>query len=312
VNPDLGIFHRRRRWSSLTVALLLSSAGLASADPETASRYDAQRVGWARLEFAASKLWLSAQASIATTPRHHGEIAGRLIPSGTGQPVPAPEQIVELTYNASGVGRQSATTLWLDGATGAAIQRIQVDTGNRQRHRIYRFTDMGAWHRTERPANSRESKLPAEQWTDRSEGFRPYPPEAKGLIITEPAALLWLISAAELTRSGDQMELFTFSRRQVHRVSIRVAGTKVARVDYRESTGTGARQRRGEVEVLQLLIRGQPLHEQADEDDEFELLGLQGDIELLLEPTARAPLALSGRAKIVGQVVFRLRKAALR
>jgi hypothetical protein len=311
VHPDHGII-RRRWWSALSVALLLLNAGLASADPGGASRYDPQRVGWARLEFAASKLWLSAQASIATTARHHDEIAGRLIPSGAGQPVPAPEQVVELTYSASGMGRQSRTTLWLDGASGAAIQRTQVDTGSRQRHRIYRYTDAGAWHRTERPANARERKLPAEQWTERSEGFRSYPPEAKGLIITEPAALLWLISAVELTRSGDQVQLFTFSRRQVHRVSVRVAGTKAARVDYRESTGNGARQRTGEIEVLQLLIRGQPLQAETDEDDEFELLGLQGDIELLLEPAARVPLALSGRAKIVGQVVFRLHEATLR
>ena len=44
----------------------------------------------------------------------------------------------------------------------------------------------------------------------------------------------------------------------------------------------------------------------------FELLGLQGDLELLLEPVARIPVQLSGTVKIAGQVTIRLQEATLR
>ena len=46
------------------------------------------------------------------------------------------------------------------------------------------------------------------------------------------------------------------------------------------------------------------------EDDDLELLGLHGRLELLLDPATRAPLELSGDVKIVGTVTLRL--AALR
>ena len=54
-----------------------------------------------------------------------------------------------------------------------------------------------------------------------------------------------------------------------------------------------------------MLIRGEGV-EDGDSDDEFELLGLRGDIVLHLDPATRAPLQLEGRVKIAGNAKMRL------
>lgn len=280
--------------------------------PASIGRFDAQRVGWKQLEFTAQKLFLSAIATLSADRRERDSIAAQIIPPGAGKPVAVPAMLTEIRYGASGMGRSAETTLWFDMANGAAVQRMQLDAGERRRHRIYRYTDIGAWHQTRWPANNRERALPPEQWTDRSEGLRGYPPTAAGLAITDPAALLWLIAASDLEKAGQAMELYTFSRRRVHRVSVEALGVTQAAVEFEMQDGRGAWQRRGKTPALRLRVRGEPLQPGEDSDDEFELLGLQGDIELLLDPASRSPLALSGKAKIIGQVTFQLRKALMR
>lgn len=303
-------------WARIGIAGVLAGlcAQIALAGPVAGKTgpFDPQRVSWTRLEFSAQKLFLSAQASLAVALRPRDAISAGIVTPPMGKAVPMPETLAEIRYGASGMGRNSDTTLWLDLASGAALQRLQLDSGARTRQRIYRYTDIGAWHQTRWPANDRERELPLEQWTDRSEGLRPYPAAATGLVITDPAALLWLIAATDLAKPGDRLEINTFSRRRVHRVSVEALGMTQTSIKFEAQDARGIWQREGRMPALRIRIRGEPLEQQADSDDEFELLGLQGDIELLLDPASRAPLALSGRAKILGQVTFQLCKAMLR
>jgi hypothetical protein len=302
-----------RRFTVAALLLGLSAHAAAAPPPAgNAGRFDPQRVGWTRLEFEARKLFLSAHASMSAGQRERDSIAMEIVSPATGKPVAVPAIVAEIRYGASGIGRNSETTLWLDVADGAAVQRMQLDRGKRTRHRIYRYTDVGAWHQTRWPASEQEIDRPPEQWTERSEGLRAYPPTAAGLPIADPAALLWLIAASDLAQAGDSMALHTFSRRQVHRVAVEVLGPMQASIDFDSTDSRGAWQRRGKMPALRLRIRGEPLQQQQGDDDEFELLGLQGDIELLLDPAHRTPLALSGKGKIVGQVTFHLRRAVLR
>jgi hypothetical protein len=64
---------------------------------------------------------------------------------------------------------------------------------------------------------------------------------------------------------------------------------------------------RGEVEALVVAVRAAP-----GSDESVELLGLEGDIELLLEPVARFPLEIRGRIRIAGDVRVRLERVHLR
>jgi hypothetical protein len=150
------------------------------------------------------------------------------------------------------------------------------------------------------------------QWTDRSEGLRAFPAAAHSKPVSSPTVLLWLAAGANLSHSGDQLEILTFSRRHVHRVTLKVTGTRPVDLDFTEKSRTGeTRRRRERLEAIVLGIRGAPL-EPADDGEPFELLGLRGDLELLLDPVTRAPLQLKGRVKVMGQVTIRLRELTLR
>jgi hypothetical protein len=300
------------------IVLLTALAGLATlASPArgaatSAGGHDPARARWVSLEFTASKLFMSGRAGVKAEIVPVASVSGRLleVPSGRAV-VPGPEVLV-MTYTASGLGRDSLTTLYADPLTGATLQRTQLDSGSRQRQRTYRFADVGAYHYTRWPASEAEQSLPPERWTERSEGLRPYPAAAIGQPVTEATVLLWLAAAAPLEAAGDRIEVLTFSRRNVHRVTLEVTGTRRLDVDFEERSPAGYRRRRGQMQALQLRMRGAPLEAPAGDDEQFELLGLHGDLELALDPQSRAPLELRGRVKIAGQVTVRLRRAVLR
>lgn len=301
--------------SALLTALLPLTMPLplraAPAAPQELTAYDSQRPRWTKLELKASKLFMSANARVEARLLPAGEVAAQLLDTPTGRPVPAGERVLSMTYAASGFGRESLTTLWADPVTGATLQRTQLDGGNRQRQRSYRFADVGAYHYTRWPATPAEKSQPPAQWTKREEGMRAYPAGAVNQPVTEATALLWLAAAAPLAQKGERIEVLTFSRRHVNRVLVEVTGRRKVEVDFQEQSAAGTKRRRERIDALVLRLRGAPLDAGADAED-FELLGLSGDLELLLDPVNRLPLELHGRVKVAGQVTVRLRSAVLR
>jgi hypothetical protein len=291
------------------VLIVLSVSYPAVAD----SSFDPQRVRWTTLDFSASKFLLTARASVSTRTLPASETAGQLATTPIGRPVTPGSEVTEIIYRASGFGMESVTTLWMDPSSGSTLQQIQEDQGNRQRQRTYRFTDVGAYHYTRRPADSRQKSLPASQWTDLSQGMRAYSPSTPSQPVTTATVLLWMASAAELSRSGDRLEALTFSRRHLNRVTLQVTGQRTVNVDFTEQDPvSGSSRRRASVDALVLKLSATPADAQPDDEEPFELLGLHGDLELLLDPRTRVPLQLRGQVKIIGQVTIRLRRAVLR
>ena len=284
-----------------------AGAGAAS-DPAPAFDRDLPR--WTELDFSASKFLMSATATVQMRIRPSREIASELKSTPAGKPVAPGDEVLEMVYAASGFGRASLTTLWADPVSGATLQRTQLDQG--ERRRTYRFTDIGAYHYTRWPAATREESLGPEQWTRRTEGMRPYSDGAAGKPVTEGTVLLWMVGAADLSKKGDRLEAFTFSRKRVNRVVAEVIGTRTVQVDFIEKSASGEHRRRGDLNALRLRVRGSPLTPVKDEDEEFELLGLRGDLDLMLDPQTRAPVELRGNIKYAGQVTVHLRRAVLR
>jgi hypothetical protein len=295
----------------MAAVLILARAG-AQVPPAQAPVFDRDQIRWTELEFSAAKFLISATARVEARLRPSREIASQLMSTPAGQPVAPGDDVLEMIYAAGGLGRESLTTLWADPVSGATLQRTQLDQGARQRQRTYRFTDIGAYHYSRWPATSREESLGPAQWTERTEGMRPYSDGAAGKAVTEATVLLWMVGAADLRKAGDRLEVFTFSRKRVNRVLAEVMGNRAVAVDFREHDASGDHRRRGEVNALRLRIRANPLAPSNDADEEFELLGLRGDLDVLLDPKTRAALELRGRIKIAGQVTVHLRRAVLR
>lgn len=289
----------------MLAALLLLVPAVTPAGAATTALLDPQRPRWSTLEFNATKFFLSASSRIEVRHLPASALGSELRTPPQGRPVAPPATVTEVTYTSEGPGHEGITRLWIDPADGAALQRRQSDRGSRQRERIYRYTDLGAWHYTRWPATQSETSLPMEQWTRIEEGLRPYPQAAQGQRITEPSALLWMIAAAKLSQPGDRLETLAFSGRSVSRVSIEVTGRRQVQARFQERTAKSTRTRSDSIDALLLRLGAVRLDDPTDTED-FELLGLRGELELLLDPATRAVLELRGQAKILGRITVHL------
>jgi hypothetical protein len=288
--------------SRLAVVLCLLVTSWPAAAGPAPPVLDPGRIGWSAIELAGSKLFLSADARLDWSIVPAAEVAGRLRPPPGLVAVPPGETVLQLVYEGRAVGRRSRAVLWMDPATGAALQRMADDLTGDLRHRVYRYTTTGGYHWTRWP-DPGEEKLPWERWTRATEGLRPYGREPAGPVL-EPTGLIYAIAAAPLLQPGDTADFSVFQRRVLQRVEVRVADTRRIDVDYREVTAAGSRRQRGRVEALRVVVRGDP--GTSGSSDELELLGLRGALELHLDPATRAPLSLSGNVKVIGAVTLRL------
>lgn len=300
-----------RRGGMTRECVAVLATALLLAGPVCAGSLDPARVGWQDAEYAASKFLMTAQARVALQERPVAEVLPllRAPPQGAGV-APGP-RVMAVRYAADLTGQRTVLELLLDATTGGALQMTLRDSGRRDRERTWRFTDIGAQHWTARPAGDAEAALPPARWTDRNDGWRPYPDAARGGVVTDAPGLLYALAAAPLARAGDRWDVLVFSRREVHRVTATVAGDTTVAADFQERREGAATRRKGKLPALRVRLSSAPVGT-PDDDDQFALLGMTGGIEVALDPASRVPLQLSGDAPYVGKVTFRLKAATLR
>jgi hypothetical protein len=288
--------------------LLLSLVLLPGLAGATDHGLDPARVGWSEIRMTASKFFLTAESRLALRTVSGATVTPDLLPVADPHftPLVPGNEVLELVYDTQGAGRKSRLTLLMDPVTGAALQRVQHDQDRKPRFRTYRFGIEGAYHRTFWPATAAEKSLQPRGWTRTTEGLRAYPiPPGKHPVV-EPTGLLYAIAAAALDKPGDTLELLVFRRRDTQTVRIKVLPSHEVSVRYDEIWPTGTVQRNGKVTAVRLSLQGLPVPGGDPTDDDLELLGLRGQLELLLDPGTRAPLQLSGDVKIFGRVTLRI------
>ncbi len=269
---------------------------------------DPARVGWSEIRMTASKLFLTAQARVALRTVPGTTVQPDLLPVTIARftPLVPGSDVLELVYEASGVGQKSTITLLMDPVSGAALQRTQHGQEGKLRFRTYRFGLEGAYQRTRRPTNASETTLPPARWTDTSEGLRTYPVPPGRQPVIEGTGLLYAIAAAPLDKPGDAIELLVFRRHDTQAVRIEVLAPEEITVGYDELWPRGAVQRTGRIRALRLSLQGVPVPGGNPDDNELEVLGLKGRLDLFLDPETRAPLQLSGTVKLLGTVTLKL------
>ncbi|MBL8199584.1 MAG: hypothetical protein JNK40_01310 [Chromatiales bacterium] len=291
---------------ALALTALAPAASAAAAAAEAA--FDPARVGWSEIRMTASKLFLTAEARLTLRTIPGATVVPDLldVPAGQFTALTPGTDVLEVLYDARGAGRVSRLTLLMDPRSGAALQRTQHDQQGKQRLRTYRFGIEGAYQRTFWPANAGEKSLMPARWTRTTEGLRAYPIPPGAQPVVEPTGLLYAVAAAPLDKPGDTQDVLVFRRHDTQVVRIEVLPPREISVQYDELWPRGAVQRSGKVQPLRLSLQGLPVPGGDPEDDDLELLGLRGRLELLLDPATRAPLQLSGNVKIVGSVTLRL------
>jgi hypothetical protein len=270
-------------------------------------------LAWQRLDLRAQKFILGASSTVQWTISADPETDVDWIdPDGIegvkGAPIDPESKIVRLGYTSDFLNRHFDTVLWMNAADGAALQYETGDTGGRPRHRIFRFTDQGAFQRTWRP-NENEAKLPWTEWGDRQADFRPFQPEAHGQVVIDPLGLIYILAASDLGRGVDQMKILAFVGRDVSRAVLTAGELVNIDADFTVKGSSGEKWCKGRYQALRISLGVEQVG--ASTDTDFDFLGLQSDIEIYLSPASRMPIQISGRAKVVGRLVIKTKTGHL-
>lgn len=294
----------------LTAAALIVVCGLAYA--LTTASFDPARVTWSELEYKASKLGFSTTSRISLEAVPSKQAAAFFLPTGNGVGLsPLGPEVCKLRISSSVMGRHSTSDLWFDPLHAVAYQVVEITTGSRHRYHAYRFADRYV-HSFLRKPEKDESSLPPDRWSNMTDQRFPHPSWAgKQLVVSSASALFYILTTADLSEVGDHVEIPVFSRTNVSLMKIRVEERERLKANYVvESTVTGQRRVKGRVDALRLSLRAQPLD--GTSESNFRLIGLQGDVEIHLDPRHRVPLLIEGRIPRAGKVRIRLQRLTLK
>ncbi len=267
-------------------------------------------VQWVELEFTARELIVSVTSQVRYEHPAPSGTAGILNPSGV-QAKPAGADMARLSATSTLFGRTFDSELWIDPHDAAAFQLENTETGARNHQKTYRFLDSGIFYQLRQPQSATESTLPPDQWTDVSTSTIPAPAGlGPGDVVTGPTALFALAASPALMKTGDSISAVVMSQEQYERITILVKGTVPANVSYTEVSGGTETPRSPTADALQLAVSTEPLDPNATQA--FQLLGLEGDLQILIDPETRIPLEISGQVKTFGSVALKLDRVTRR
>jgi hypothetical protein len=297
---------------SMLLSILLLSAGSAFSC-EQCSRdeaLDANGIAWQQIELRARKFLVRAKTivewSVADTSGARVEwIVADGLEGVEGEPIEAGPQILRLKYRSAFLGRDVATELWMDPFDGAILQYQNTDYGGRPKHRIYRFTQQGAFQRTWRPEKG-EKKMDWPEWSEQYGDFRPFQEAAHDQVVTDSLGLIYIIAASDLGRGGDRLEVLAFGSNEVSRGILTADEYVDLKVDFVIEGPSREKRCKGKMRALKIGMEIETVGD-AEEPDS----GVLSDIEILMIPEFRMPVRISARAKIVGRVVIKTKRARM-
>ncbi len=259
---------------------------------------------WQRLEFQAKKFFLSADAAV-----EFDSMVSLPAEERCGDGPSLPEAAARIRIESSMLGRRSQSSLWFDAESLKAHIRVQEERGSRNRYKRYTFCQ-GAVEAERATPNAGEADLPVASWTHRYPLVHEVPAELAAPL-SEPSALLHLVgrlAALEAEGGAASRTVPVFSNRQVLAVRIdRHPETTPAMPGFSVAGGPSPEK----VTLARFTLT--PLAVGSDgRAEDFELLGLEGEIEILAARELQLPVSISGRLPPAGRVTVWLRHVELR
>ena len=286
--------------------LTLSLSGYSHLAQAQDNKLDPTQVKWSRLHYKSYILFfpMNVKVQLKQIPQETARNA-LLTPKHGPATMPQANPTYRIDLDSKIMGRKSFISLWFD-PDGSAFQRTQTDTGSKQRIKTYRILKNGYYSHQTTPKQN-ETELSPSKWTQIGEGHKTFSTlPAADTIVTEPTALYYLVSASNLTKPGEKFEKFIFTKHGIYQL-------KLHAVDYQEIETDYTRQQDGKkqaaptaTKTLHIRMNAIPLDPAAADD--FDFLGLKGDIHLYLEPQSRVLLQISGKADIIGKTDIKLKE----
>lgn len=272
---------------SLASCLVLATSAI-EADPPNGDgvQLDPKRVSWRQLEFKASKLFVSA-----TTRVELGQVA---------------PGVAEVSLETKALGRKTTDSVRFQLADARTLERRKRKHGNKPYAKLYRFQPNGVTMERSEPANIDEATGNDSSWSRRKSETFELPPASCSSVV-DPSVVLYLAAAKTWRLGAPPYSVCTFSQGKFSRLVIDVAGQEEIRVEYESEDSDGRSERRsGTVRAWVLELAAKSF--QGSEQDQLEILGLEEDVRMYVDPQTGAPVRFAGKMDKLGRVEIRLQR----
>lgn len=275
--------------TTLLAAALLSQALTSYATPidpdrKGAQRLDNGRVDWQRLDYKASKLFISASTTVRL---EHVE-----------------RNVADISFDTKAGGRRTSDTVRFRLDDADTIFRRKQKHGSKPYAKHYRYGQGRVSMERSEPADVDEATGKLDSWSLRKNETFDAPPGTCERVV-DPSVILYLAAAHVWRTGGPDFEACTFSDGSFSRLVIRAEGEEEIDLDYEEVTDGTSRQRRETIRALVLSIDTEPLN---GGEDRLEVLGLKEDIRVYVDPLTGAPLCFTGKMDVLGRVRVELQR----
>lgn len=269
--------------------------------------FNVDEVQWKELHFVARKLFLVARSEIQLTRHRISKVSSEWVASPQGRPeAPQGRRVLQVRIGSSFAGRDTVAATFFDPNDGTAIHRYKERFGRKAYLKKARFTQEGIFHFRQAPANENEAAGESKRWTKIEERFVDYaakPPCRNA--ISEPSVLFYMVSSTPL---DGPMEVCLESDSQPMKVRISPEGVREIDVDFKVQDDIDESERSGKISAHRLAIA--PVA--AGNEDDLEILGLEGAVVLYVEKGTGIPVRVDGRIGGAGNVSVKLEKVKLR
>ncbi|CAA0126197.1 Uncharacterised protein [Halioglobus japonicus] len=243
---------------------------------------------WQVLEYEQKAFWATAKSRLEVLP-----VAGK------------PNEWV-LDVMSSVVDNSEKLQVSFEAATGRVLSRARISSGKEQRMKSYQYnSDHILRERRNAPANS---DAPASQWPITNTKYLDYPASRGDTVVTSPYMLILLAAQLQAQGPNKSMEVIVNTDLNFYRVKL-TSGNGIP-VDANYSV-TGQDPVSGKVDTIAVAIQASPEDSLVDDDD-FSVLGLDGEIILFFDPATGLPLQIRGDAPRIGGTEIKLKSVTMR
>ena len=280
---------------------------------------DPHRVLWSDLAFRAKGTFVDVAVDIRLSPFPTAEFES--IWQTYPQPIPLPfvgQEVYKLEVNRvidhifSRAVKLSNQVLF-NAKQAISLYRVRLRRGKDDIERAYWFSGEGVHRLRTMPKTKGETSLDPAKWTDVKTDFYPYDlTRLECPQVVDPMLLIYLLSAAPISKDGEVLSLCVFGKQQLHQVRLRVDGLQTLEVDYAEKAGEGEVRKKGKVDGLRVTLESEPMARDKKNAESFSFLGMHEDIAIHIDPELRIPLQVSGKIPTVGAVTLKLSEVKMK
>jgi hypothetical protein len=253
-------------------------------------KLDPKRVPWTLLSYRIKNFSAEVTAQVQLESLPAAEVEAVLIKSPQGIPLKAwrPESHrITVHYIVDSIFMPPVRTInqvWFNPQDATALGRIRLRRGNDDYKKVYRFTEQGVFRHRRKPKDQQEVSKPPEKWTDVKDTFYTYNLDQLGCPnVTERLILIYIVSAAEISKNMPPLSFCVFGKRQLFQVRFKPEGFHSLKIDFIEKTQLSEIRRRREVEALKIALDIHPLASNLKEVEDFSFLGFHEDIAIFID-----------------------------